>query len=314
MKDIFVVDSYAHSPEQADMLASMIGFLAKINRDICLVSHLPIPEHVVNPNVKFVIYDSNNVLGPTPMTLTFKTQDLEVRCQPKNFYHGPAVYSSLHNALRLLAHRYDWIHFVESDVDVSAIQQHLDGGFARLKDRHDVKVIGYPFVPDDPVHRSAAILTALISLRPEIGDSLPVVTSWDEYQRFRREKTMVLEAWLLDLFKTRNIKYELLDDLRVAEKSHIGGDYVVVKCRQYNSLFMVFIINQSPSAIDVKWTFGATRRVEAGETLYSSNMADSDEILVSFVGSETVHHHPLKTMLLGAFRKQGANLCPDWFF
>jgi hypothetical protein len=312
MKEIFIVDSYAKSPEQVDLLSAMVDHLTKANRDICLVSHLPIPERLVNQNVKFVIYDSNNILGPKPMTLFFKFQDIEVRCYPTDFYHGPAVYSNLYNALKLLANRYEWVHFVESDVDFEAIQQHLDRGFANFKDRHDVKVLGYPFEPGDPTIRDTAILTSLFSLRPEIAESLPLVTNWDEYHQLCREKTLVLEVWLLDLFKARNIKYELLNDMKVAERSHLGGDYVLVKCRQLNPLFTIFVANQSHRAIDAKGPSGDNRRLNPGQLTWFANVAPSAEVQVSYVGSEKVYHHPLETMRKGAFRKQGAFLCPDW--
>jgi hypothetical protein len=312
MKDIFVVDSYAQSHQHVDMLSAMVDHLTKANQDICLVSHLPIPERLVNPNVKFVCHDSNNILGPNPMALYFKHQDLEIRCYPTDFYHGPAVYSNLHNALTLLAHRYNWVHFVESDIDFEAIQRHLEGGFATLKNRHDVKVIGYPFDPDDPALRSTAILTSLFSLRPEIVEFLPRVTNWNEYDRLCQNNTLVLEAWLLDLFKARKIQYALLDDMKIADKSHLGGDFTVIKCRQNDPLFTIFVINQSRREIDAQGPSGTGFRLKPGQLTWFVNVTPSDEVLVSYVGSETIYRHPLKTMRLGAFRKQGVDLCPDW--
>jgi hypothetical protein len=133
MNDIFVVDSYAKSAEQVDMLTSMVDYLTKANRDICLVSHLPIPERLITDNVKFTIFDRNNILGPSVGGVFFQFMDMEVRYPPADFYHGAAVYSNLYNALKLLAHRYEWVHFMESDLEVDDVQRHLDGGFANSR-------------------------------------------------------------------------------------------------------------------------------------------------------------------------------------
>jgi hypothetical protein len=312
VKDIFVIDSYAKSAEQVDLLASMVDFLTKDHRDICLVSHLPIPERLVNSNVKFTLFDRNNILGPPVGGAFYKFLDMEVRCQPADFYHGAAVYSNLYNALRLLAHRYDWVHFIESDLDTEDVRKHLDGGFAQLKDNRDLSVIGYPVHAGDPIPDPTALVTNLIALRPEIVEHLPLVSSWDDYERFGPGEPVILEGWLLHQFKARNIPYALLQGVPMTNKTRLGSDHTAFKCRQHNPLFSVFVINHSPGEIDVQSNSGHSYLLKPGHICCIHDISASDELRVTYVGLGKVFRHPVETLSMGAFKKQGVNLCPDW--
>jgi hypothetical protein len=312
MKEIFVVDSYAQSPAQVEMLASMVDYLTKTNREICLVSHLPIPQRLVNDHVKFTIFDRHNILGPPVGGAFYKFLNMEVRCNPADFYHGAAVYLNLYNALRLLAYRYQWVHFLEADLDVQDVQKHLDGGFAQLQNQRDLSVIGYPLHAGDPIPDPTAIVTNLISLRPEIVDLLPPVFSWVDYERLCAGDLVILEAFLMNQFKAKNVKYALLPDIRLANKSHISADHTAFKCRQNNPLFSVFVISHTDSDIDVKSKSGRSYLLKPGHVCCMHDISASDELLVTYGDAQKVFRHPVETLRLGAFKKQGANLCPDW--
>ena len=154
--DTFVLDSYADSPQRLNELSNMISYLTSLEKDLCLVSHLPVPERILSKRVKYVIYDSSNLLGAVPMNLFSIVDDLEVRWQTVSSYHGAAVYTNLSSALRLLRHKYEWAHFVEPDINLEAIKCHLESGFNSGKNERDVKVIGYPFFAGgvgDSLHR-----------------------------------------------------------------------------------------------------------------------------------------------------------------
>jgi hypothetical protein len=206
MKEILVVDSYAKTPPQREALAATIKRLTALGRDICLVSHLPIPESAIESGVKFVVYDHNNILGESPVSVYFKAEDLEVCCRPTDDYHGAAVYASLCNALRLLAGRYDRVHFVESDIDVEAVRFHLVRVAQEFDDRPEAQVMGYSFYCDDPARASTAILTSLFSLKPEIVQALPHVSNWEDYTRLATGKRLFLEEWFLDRPVSQGIK------------------------------------------------------------------------------------------------------------
>jgi hypothetical protein len=312
MNEIFVVDSYARSSEQVEMLASMIDFLAKTNRHIGLVSHLPIPQHLINNNVKFAIHDSNNIIGPPVGGAYWKFLDMEVRCNPADFYHGAAVYLNLYNALSLTAHRYDWVHFLESDLDAQDVQKHLLGGFAQLRHQRDLSVIGYPFHGGDSLPISHAIVTNIISLRPEIVHLLPPVSSWDDYERLCAGNIVTLEALLMALFKARNVQYTILPDMQFANKSHTSEDHTVFKCRQHNGSFLIFVVNRSTVPLDVTSKSGPASLLKPGHVHWIADISASDELLVTYVGLNKSFRHPVTNMRLGAFKKRGANLCPDW--
>jgi hypothetical protein len=312
MKDIFVVDSYAKSAEQVGLLASMIEHLTEAKREICLVSHLPIPERLLTPNVKFVLFDANNILGPMAMTVYLQFLDMEVRYEPTEIYHGAAVYANLHNALRLLAHEYEWVHFIESDLEFENVEKHIEGAFAQFKERGELSVIGYPLHPDDPAADPANILTNLFSLRPEIGELLPRVFCWEDYKRLCGGELLILEKWLVNRFKAENIQYALVKGVRMANKYHPDGDYMVIKCRQYSELFTVFVHNPSRREIEVTWPNGTSRRLRAGQLVFLPNLGASDEVHITYVGEERGFRHRVEAMQMGAFRKPGFDFCPDW--
>lgn len=312
MNDIFVVDSYAKSAEQVDMLASMVDYLTKANREICLVSHLPIPGPLVSENVKFVLYDSNNVLGPDPLKLYFKAANFEIRYSAANHYHGAAVYTNLYNALKLLAHRYEWVHFVECDIDVEAIRQHLDGGFNQFKSDRATQVIGYSSYGENPAAFPTAMLTSLLSLRPEIVESFPHIGSWDDFLRFNNDTELILEAWLLQVLRTRNLKYVLLNAIATGNKFKLTGDHSVIKCRQQGPLYRVFVINLADRMIEVTWNTGMRQVLVPRQMVWQTNANPSTEVTVSYIGTNAIYHHSFESMRRGAFRVDGQNLCPDW--
>jgi hypothetical protein len=192
-KEILVVDSYAKTPQQRETLASALEAMRSLGRDIFVVSHLPIPEGIINSNVKFTVYDTNNILGPNPTFLSWKIGDLEVRWPPPNDYHGAAVYANLNNALRLLTGRYERVHFVESDIGVDAISVHLDRATYEFTSRPDVQVVGYSLCDDDPARASNALLTNLISLKPQVVERLPCVSSWGDYASLASAGRLIFE-------------------------------------------------------------------------------------------------------------------------
>jgi hypothetical protein len=312
MKDIFIVDSYAKSSEQLELLASMVNHLTRANWGICLVSHLPIPERLITPNVKFTIFDSNNILGRFNTMAVARFQDLALRFTPTESYHGAAVYTNLFNALRMLAGRYDWVHFVEYDLDIADIQKHISEGFARLKNQGNLKVIGYRYELTSQVIRSRAMMTNLISLRPEIVDVLPQVSCWNDYYHLGRGCAKNLESWLLEQLRSRGIAGVFLSPIQVANKLHNEGDYFLVKCRQYDCLFTVVIFNQSNRDVDATSNSGAHTRVENGKMVCLHDLPSSDEVVVTYVDTQSVFRHPLEAMPTGAFKRTGFNLCPDW--
>jgi hypothetical protein len=53
-------------------------------------------------------------------------------------------------------------------------------------------------------------------------------------------------------------------------------------------------------------------QVKPGGMAEVRNLSDDHEIVVRFADSETVRHYPLKIMKIGAFKKTGYDLCPDW--
>jgi hypothetical protein len=312
MREILVVDSYAKTLQQREMLAATINNLMSLERDICLVSHVPIPESMIHPGVKHVIYDHNNILGESPVAVFFRFDDLEVRCRPADDYHGAAVYASLCNALRLLAGRYERVHFVESDIEVEAVKSHLARVTQKFKHQPEAQVMGYSFYTHDPARAASAMLTSLLSLKPEIVGALPHVSNWNDYVGLSTDKRVFLEEWFLDRLTSRGIKYNLLGAAPFKDQSHLEGEYLVFKCRQNNALHLVFVVNRSARPLEVKWHASETMPLAPEKIGWIPNLSASDEVFVRFADSDAMHRHPLNGMRMGAFKKAGYNLCPDW--
>jgi hypothetical protein len=311
-KEIFVVDSYAKTPQQQEALTTAIDRLRSLDRDICIVSHLPVPESATMPGVKFSIFDKNNILGPNPTVLCWVIGDLEVRCPPPNYYHGPAVYTNLYNALRILAGGYERVHFVESDIGVDVISAHVDRAAHEFASRPEIQVVGYSFYEDYPARASTAILTSLISLKPQIVAHLPCISSWDDYMGLINGKRLILEEWFLDRLISQGIQYTLLPGSPVQDHSHAEGEYIIFKCRLRNSLYLVFVSNRSSRMLEARLKTNESIQVKPGGLAVMQNLSKDYEVLVRFIDSETVRHHPLKTMEIGAFKKADLDLCPDW--
>jgi hypothetical protein len=312
VREILVVDSYAKTPQQREALAGTINRLMSLERDICLVSHLPIPENMIHPGVKYVIYDHHNILGESPVVVFFQFEDMEVRCRPADDYHGAAVYASLCNALHLLAGRYERVHFVESDIDAEAVRSHLVRVAQEFARQPEAQVMGYSFYANDPARASSAILTSLFSLKSEIVGALPHVSNWEDYVGLSTNKRVFLEEWFLDRLTAQGIRYRLLGAAPFEDQSHLEGDYLVFKCRQNNALHIVFVVNRSARPLEVKWHANETMPIAPGRVSWIPNLPGSDEVCVRFGDAEAIHRHPLNGMRKGAFKKAGYNLCPDW--
>jgi hypothetical protein len=312
-REIFIIGSYAKTPKDLEILADMVHHLAALDRHICLVSHLPIPHDLIHKNVKYVIYDSNNILIPVPITVMFRFQDFEIRFRPSDFYHGAAIYGNLFNALRLLSSRYEWAHFIESDLDPTNVENYLASAFPECQTDKDVKVIGYVFPQATSQAGFPAIVTNIFSIKPDTAPLLPCLSRWEDYCKFYfPPQSPIFERWLMDRFRDQNIKCKLLPPPKLQNRSNQGGNHVVIKCRLYNPQFFVFIINRSEKELEAKARSGTVFRLPPGGIGLLPDASSSEEVTVTYAGDTTIYRHPLETMILGAFRKAGADLCPDW--
>jgi hypothetical protein len=222
------------------------------------------------------------------------------------------VYVSLCDALRLLAGRYDRVHFVESDIDVEAVRSHLVRATQEFERRPDAQVVGYCFYSDDPERSSSAIMTSLFSLKPEIVRALPQISNWDDYIRLSTDHRLFLEEWFLDRLVSQGIQYNLLGAATFKDQSHMEGEYLIFKCRLNIPVLLVFIVNRSARELEAKWRSNQTMRIMPGTICWITQLEATDEVLVRFADSGTFHRHPLSAMRMGVFKKAGYDLCPDW--
>jgi hypothetical protein len=90
------------------------------------------------------------------------------------------------------------------------------------------------------------------------------------------------------------------------------GEYLIFKCRQNSPALLVFIVNRSARVLEAKWQPNQTMPLAPGKIGWIAHLTEADEVHVKFADTGTFNSHPLSTMRMGAFKKAGYDLCPDW--
>jgi len=303
-QDIVVIDSFAENPRKQDQLFGLIDYFRSLNKHVCLVSHLPFPERMFLPNVKHAIYDANNLLGTEPLMRYLKTNNVEIAWQAAETYHGPAVYINLQNALACLINKYSWVHFIEVDVEIESIQQHLETAFQPLQNESNVDLIAYPYSRNLPGASESGIQTTCFSCRPKIVHKLPAVSNWQEYlHHCPSEEMMLLEEMVWNLLST-TVNHRILEGRQIAHSSTRGGTYFVVKCPRGNGSYAGVVFNQSSRSIDILWSNGQTFNLEAGSGALS-NITPKDHVVVTDIETQTRRHFGFDDMWPGSLTITG---------
>jgi hypothetical protein len=305
-QDIVVIDSYAVSPQKQDELYDLISHFDSMNKDVCLVSHLPLPARMFLQNVKHAIYDANNLLGPEPLKVFCKVRDIELHWHSSETYHGSAVYINLYNALKLLLHKYAWIHFVEVDTDRDAIRRHLELVFEPLRNQPDVDLVAYPFFRDDLGISATGIVTTCFSCRPEIVQKLPLITTWHDYMRHCPSGKFIFLEELLWNVLSQTVNHRILDNQQIAHGSTVGGNCVVVKCPLDSGAFAVFVVNRTIRTQEIRCSTGQMFRLAPEEVGCVQNLTPEVEVVITEVETGASHRWGFHEMRSGSFKRPPA--------
>jgi len=116
MKNIIIISSYADTDSKKSILFDYIKQLKKLSSfDIMLVSHISVPENILNC-VNYFIYDSDNFLLPIEKTPTTWVVYNNIKINILSCRHGYAFIKNVHNALTF-AKSIGYDNFIFSDYD-----------------------------------------------------------------------------------------------------------------------------------------------------------------------------------------------------
>lgn len=301
--EIFVVDSFIKDDVSFKLVDNLVNYLNDQGKDICLVSHLPLPE-CISRKVNYTIYDSNNIIGPISIELFFYTNNLHIRWNPLNSYHGASVYTSLYNSLKVLDGLYEWVHFVEYDINPINVPIYLN----KIEEyKKDSDVIGMPFI-DNPEGIISSLVTNMFSIRPELVNKFPIVRNWDDYKEFNTSD-LVFENWIFKAYNNAGARKTFIESFDVGNIRSEGDQFVIrTRCEDdtgYSTI--IYFINLSQELMHIH--IGLDEH-----TLYCNqifNYIPCSEKDIFTVGSRVYKVSELK--INGNFQyKDASKVCPDW--
>jgi autotransporter strand-loop-strand O-heptosyltransferase len=217
--DIFVIDTYPCTEEKMGFLVEAIERIKKINKPIAIVTHYPLPAHILE-SVDYVIYDKNNPLSEnyslTYWAVVHKT--VKVVTSLTSSYHGLCCLSSMKNATTFLKDKYKFLHFIEYDTIVDLEKYLKVSNYHRARNK---KIVCFDYHYEVP--KQDGIITNIFSLDIEWFDGKMVtLRKWDEYyneaqrmsSRLKKGADMILEHWMWHYFEDR----DMLKDTMILSK------------------------------------------------------------------------------------------------
>lgn len=218
--DIFVIDTYPSTEEKMGFLRNSITRTKKIGKPICIVTHYPLPQDIVE-QVDYVIYDKHNPLSEN-YSLTYWAvlpNQVKVVTALTNSYHGLTCLTNMKNASTYLKDKYKYIHFVEYDTEVD-LENYL-----KVSNYHRVR--GKKFVCFDyhwEVPKQDGIITNIFSVDANwFDEKMILLRDWNEYNneshrmsaRINKESDVILEHWMWNYFADR----DMLKDTQILTKA-----------------------------------------------------------------------------------------------
>jgi hypothetical protein len=121
MKEIVILSCWPSTEDRENQLLNLIKQFKKLNKEILIASHYPIPDYIVS-QVDYYIYDKTNTLHTNktlktyPADYYFKNEKFEINAI--TIAHSAAISRICNLAFNFIEHLgYEYFIFLESDVE-----------------------------------------------------------------------------------------------------------------------------------------------------------------------------------------------------
>lgn len=230
--DIFVIGCFP-TPDRIPILRETIKKIKRFKLPIMLVSHYPVPQDI-QESVEYVLFDKNNILSEDFIYFRwFGTDEISVTAMVLNNYHGAAVYTNMYNATAFVCDNFEWVHFIDHDVDIS------DSYISLVEEKkNSCKMVAFnQWASGYETHPNARYsLCAVFSFDSKwLKPNLRKIATWRDYMNIsesfiwtEQERTFsgdkkrwdrgVLEIWLYKYFEVNG----LLKDICILPYSSTG--------------------------------------------------------------------------------------------
>jgi hypothetical protein len=217
MKNIAIISCYADSPYKKSILLDYIRQFKKLsNTDILLVSHIPLPEHILN-EINYFIYDSDNFLLPLQNTPVSWFVYNKLKINILSCRHGFAFMKNVNNALKFVKSLgYD--KFIFSDYDNILNDEDLFkiSNIPQLLDQHGKKMFvfkNYNRSSPGGYSYESKFFAGDVNY---FVDAVPLPVSYDDWLNIEPYKSSsnIVEEILVSLFnKFENELYIIEDNI-----------------------------------------------------------------------------------------------------
>jgi hypothetical protein len=170
---------------------------------ILLATHLPLPSDIQN-QLDYFIYEKDDKPSED-YTIYYHYQvpgDLRIKTKRSSPYHALSGYTSLKSSMNFLRKKYRYLHYIQYDT-IMRIPEYIEMATKKLK---RFKFVGAEYrVPGQKL--SGLVGTFFSCDIRWWDDSLPDVSTWDEYKSYGHDEgdNLMGENWLYNLFSDRGM-------------------------------------------------------------------------------------------------------------
>lgn len=202
--DIILMTCYPDTDTKMNLLRDTIkGIRNAVSLPILLATHLPIPADIVG-QLDYFIYDKDDIPS-TDFAIYYHYNvpgDLHIKTKRSSPYHALAGYSSVKGSMNFLRTKYRQLHYIQYDT-VMKIPEYIEMAKKKLV---KFKFVGAEYrVPNQKL--SGLVGTFFSCNIKWWDDSLPDITTWEEYKSYGHDSgdNLMGENWLYNLFSDRNM-------------------------------------------------------------------------------------------------------------
>lgn len=193
MKKLLIIDTYPINEAHEKALVECIDSLNSPNLDIMVVSHAPISK-AIQEKVKYVIYDTENILLPKELTPYWWMGNNDTYCEIYDNGHSITICKNIKTSVSLAKTLgYDFFYFIESDNIFSDDDKTKLIGLSdiTLENGKEMFVFKQNYGDDEYIYE-----TLIFGGKPSfLLENMLLPTTVDEYINFRFKPTLELSFY-----------------------------------------------------------------------------------------------------------------------